>query len=103
MSKGSTRRPGNQNDYAKAWDKIFGKKMKIEIYSKDHCPFCDKAIFQAQQMVQESHHKYVVYKLGVDFDLHDLLKRVPTARTFPQIFIDNELIGGYAEFSQIKK
>ena len=77
--------------------------MKIEIYSKDHCPFCDKAIHQAQQMVLESHHKYVVYKLGVDFELHDLLERVPTARTFPQIFIDDKNIGGYTEFSQIIK
>ena len=77
--------------------------MKIEIYSKDHCPFCDKAIHQAQQMVQESHHKYVVYKLGVDFELHELLERAPTARTFPQIFIDNKNIGGYTEFSQIIK
>ena len=77
--------------------------MNIEIYSKDHCPFCDKAIHQAQQMVQESEHKYVVYKLGIDFELHELLERAPTARTFPQIFIDGENIGGYTEFSQIIK
>jgi len=77
--------------------------MKIEIYSKDHCPFCDKAIHQAQQMVQESEHKYVVYKLGIDFELHELLERAPAARTFPQIFIDGENIGGYTEFSQIIK
>jgi glutaredoxin len=60
--------------------------MKIEIYSKDNCPYCDMAVKQAQQMVQESSNKYVVYKLGVDFELHELLEKVPTARTFPQIF-----------------
>ena len=51
--------------------------------------------------MQESPNKYVVYKLGVDFELHELLEKVPTARTFPQIFIDGENIGGYTEFSKI--
>ena len=73
----------------------------IEIYSKENCPYCDAAERIAQQMVQESHHKYTVYKLGVDFELHELLEKVPTARTFPQIFIDGENIGGYTEFSKI--
>ena len=75
--------------------------VDIEIYSKDNCPFCDKAVRLAQQLVQESPNKYVVYKLGVDFELHELLERVPTARTFPQIMIDGENIGGYTEFSKI--
>ena len=74
--------------------------MQIEIYSKENCPYCDMAVRQAQQMVQESSNKYVVYKLGDDFELHELLERVPTARTFPQIFIDGESIGGYTEFSK---
>ena len=77
--------------------------MKIEIYSKDNCPFCDKAVHQAQQMVQESSNTYVVYKLGVDFDMQDLLVKFPTARTFPQIVVDGKNIGGYTEFSQIIK
>tara|TARA_R100000742_G_C4271698_1_gene90710 strand:+ start:838 stop:1137 length:300 start_codon:yes stop_codon:yes gene_type:complete len=97
MSKGSTRRPGNQNDYAKAWDKIFGKKMKVEIYSKDHCPFCDKAIALAKMKDMD----LTVKKLSVDFNLHDLLEVAPNARTFPQIFIDGENIGGYTEFSKM--
>ncbi len=75
--------------------------MKIEIYSKDHCPFCDKAIHQAQQMVQESHHKYVVYKLGVDFEMEDMIKNFPNARTFPQITVNGRSIGGYTEFEQM--
>ena len=97
MSKGSKRRPGDSDRDREAWDKIFGKKMNIEIYSKDNCPYCDMAVKQAQQM---SSSKYVVYKLGNDFELHELLERVPTARTFPQIFIDGESIGGYTEFSK---
>ena len=77
--------------------------MNIEIYSKDNCPFCDKAIHQAQQMVQESSNKYVVYKLGVDFGIEDMFQIFPNARTFPQIIVDGKNIGGYAEFEQMFK
>ena len=77
--------------------------MNIEIYSKDNCPFCDKAIHQAQQMVQESSNKYVVYKLGVDFEIEDMFQIFPNARTFPQIIVDGKNIGGYAEFEQMFK
>jgi len=77
--------------------------LNIEIYSKDNCPFCDKAIHQAQQMVQESSNKYVVYKLGVDFEIEDMFQIFPNARTFPQIIVDGKNIGGYAEFEQMFK
>ena len=77
--------------------------MNIEIYSKDNCPFCDKAVHQAQQMVQESSNKYVVYKLGVDFEMEDMMKKFPTARTFPQIVVDGKNIGGYTEFSALTR
>jgi glutaredoxin 3 len=77
--------------------------MNIEIYSKDNCPFCDKAVFLAEQLVKKSHHEYVVHKLGVDFQMSDMLELFPTARTFPQIVLDGKNIGGYTEFSQLIK
>lgn len=72
--------------------------MKIEIYSKPACPFCDKALFLAQQVVQESVHTYNKYMLDEDFTREELFEKFPTARTFPQITIDGESIGGYTEF-----
>ena len=72
--------------------------MKIEIYSKPACPFCDKALFLAQQVVQESSHSYNKYMLDEDFTREELFEKFPTARTFPQITIDGESIGGYTEF-----
>ena len=74
------------------------KIMKIEIYSKPNCPFCDKALFLAQQVVQESPHTYNKYMLDEDFTREELFEKFPTARTFPQITIDGESIGGYTEF-----
>ena len=72
--------------------------MRIDIYSKPNCPFCDKALFLAQQVVQESHHTYNKYMLDEDFTREELFEKFPTARTFPQITIDGESIGGYTEF-----
>ena len=68
------------------------------VYSKPACPFCDKALFLAQQVVQESVHTYNKYMLNEDFTREELFEKFPTARTFPQITIDGESIGGYTEF-----
>lgn len=77
--------------------------MKIEIYSKPACPFCDKAVFLAQQVVQESSHTYNKYMLDEDFTREELFEKFPTARTFPQITIDGDSIGGYTEFEAFLK
>ena len=77
--------------------------MKIEIYSKPACPFCDKALFLAQQVVQESSHSYNKYMLNEDFTREELFEKFPTARTFPQITIDGKSIGGYTEFEAFIK
>ena len=73
--------------------------MKIEIYSKTNCVYCDRAVHIAQQMIQEtSEHSYNKYMLDEDFTREELLEKFPNARTFPQIVIDGENIGGYSNF-----
>ena len=73
--------------------------MKIEIYSKTNCMYCDKAVHIAQQIIQEtSEHSYDKYMLDEDFTREELLEKFPHARTFPQIVIDGENIGGYSNF-----
>ena len=75
---------------------------KIEIYGKDNCPFCDRALHKAQAMMQEtSEHEYSYWKLGKDFTREDLFEKFPNARTFPQITVDGELVGGWTEFEKI--
>ena len=59
------------------------------------------AIHKAQIMVQESNNTYKVLKLGKDFTREDMLETFPTARTFPQIKIDGQPIGGWTEFQKI--
>ena len=66
----------------------------IEIWSKPQCPFCDKA----ENLCKQKNFEYKIYMLDVDFSREELVEKFPSARTFPQITIDGELIGGYTEF-----
>ena len=63
----------------------------IEIYGKPRCPFCDRAKALCEQKGLEYEYKM----LDADFTAEEMFERVPHARTFPQIFIDGESIGGY--------
>ncbi len=73
--------------------------MVVEIYSKDNCPFCDKAVNLAKLKSLD----LTVRKLGVDFEMADMMEKFPSARTFPQIVLDGKSIGGYTEFEQVFK
>ena len=79
--------------------------LVVEIYSKDNCVFCDKAIKLAQQFQygECGLQKITVKKLGVDFEMEDMMEKFPSARTFPQIILDGKSIGGYTEFEQLFK
>ena len=75
--------------------------MRIEIYGKTQCPYCDMAKRLAQRIVEESsqqNHTYNYYQLDQDFNREEILEKFPGARTFPQIMVDGKKIGGYTEF-----
>jgi len=96
MGKGSKQRPGNKTAYNANWDLIFRKNMKVTIYGKDNCPYCDMAIKLSEKEGYDTTYK----KLGRDFDNLDWATEFPNARTFPQIIADDEKIGGYTEFAE---
>jgi glutaredoxin len=73
--------------------------MPVVIYSKDNCVFCDKAI----ALAKFKNLDLTVKKLGVDFEMADMLEKFPTARTFPQILVNDRSIGGYTEFEALIK
>jgi len=70
--------------------------MKAVVWSKYHCPFCDqaKALLKAKDIAFEER------KIGDGYTKEDLLEAVPTARTVPQIFLDEKLIGGFTELKK---
>ena len=65
----------------------------IEIFGKTMCPFCDKA----KQLFETGGYEYTYKQLDVDFTREELFEQFPGARTFPQIRVDGEAIGGYDE------
>jgi glutaredoxin len=68
----------------------------IEIYGKDFCPYCDKAVALCEQKGLEFTYK----KLGRDFNREEMMETFPSARTFPQVIFKGEKIGGYTELEQ---
>tara|TARA_Y100000768_G_scaffold192602_1_gene144419 strand:- start:470 stop:700 length:231 start_codon:yes stop_codon:yes gene_type:complete len=66
---------------------------KVEIYSKSNCSYC----VMAMNFFDSKGIKYDVYSTDNPDVFKEMLKRNPSARTLPQIFIDDELIGGYTD------
>jgi len=70
--------------------------MKAIIWSKYHCPYCD----QAKALLTQKGISFEERKIGDGYSKEELLEAVPTARTVPQIFIDDQLIGGFTELRE---
>lgn len=70
--------------------------MTAIVWSKYNCPYCD----QAKALLTQRGIKYEERKIGDRYSIEDLLEAVPNARTVPQIFIYNQLIGGFTELRQ---
>ncbi len=71
--------------------------MKVEIFSKPQCPFC----VQAKALAEREGHDLTYKMLDEDFDRETLMETFPGARTFPQIIVDGEKIGGFTEFKAL--
>jgi glutaredoxin 3 len=71
--------------------------MKVEIYSKPQCPFC----VQAKSLAEREGHELTYKMLDEDFDRETLMETFPGARTFPQIIVDGEKIGGFTEYKAL--
>jgi glutaredoxin 3 len=67
--------------------------MKVVVWSKYHCPYCD----QAKALLGQRDIKFEECKIGDGYSKEELLEAIPTARTVPQIVIDDVVIGGFTE------
>lgn len=85
--------------------------MKAEIYTKTICPYC----IRAKKILDGLHIPYDEFIISTGFGeqkpnnnqyyvtREQLLERLPTARTVPQIWIDGEHVGGCDDLeAQIK-
>ena len=64
---------------------------KVEIYTWQYCPFC----IRAKSLLKKKNVNFTEYKIDGDEDARTLMiERADGRRTLPQIFIDNDGIGG---------
>ena len=79
---------------------IFMKEITIMkkaiVWSKNQCPYCD----QAKNLLKMKGIEYEERNINNGWDKEDLLAAVPGARTVPQIFLDDELVGGFTELKK---
>jgi len=69
---------------------------KAIVWSKDQCPFC----VQAKALLESKGIEYEERNVSKDWTKEQLLEAVPTARTLPQIFLDDTYVGGFNELRQ---
>jgi glutaredoxin len=70
--------------------------MKAIVWSKNQCPYCD----QAKALLKQRGIEFEERKIGDGYTKEDLLEAVPSARTVPQIFLGEELVGGFTELKK---
>ena len=64
--------------------------MNIVVYTKSNCPNC----IAAKMMLQLLRLDYLEIDAELGSRWQDLLKEFPDARQMPQIFIDDQRVGG---------
>lgn len=70
--------------------------MKAIVWSKENCGQC----VQAKNMLKLRGIDFEERIIGSTWSKEDLLEAVPSARAVPQIFFDNEYIGGFTELKE---
>ena len=66
---------------------------KAIVWSKENCPYC----LQAKALLESKGIEFEERNISADWTREQLLEAVPTARTLPQIFLDDNYIGGFTE------
>jgi glutaredoxin len=73
--------------------------MKAIVWSKNDCQQCD----QAKALLEQQGIEFEERRIGDGWNREELLEYVPSARSVPQIFINDQLIGGLTELQKYIK
>lgn len=70
---------------------------KVQIYSKQNCPFC----VRAKALLNNKGVKFEEIMVDSDPELFISLKKRTGMLTVPQIFINDKLVGGYTDLAEL--
>ena len=70
--------------------------MKAVVWSKPACPYCEKS----KRLLKNKGIEYEEKNIAKGYKIQDLLELVPNARTMPQIWLNEEYVGGYFELEK---
>ena len=70
--------------------------MKAIVWSKPSCPWCDRA----KTLLKNKGIEYEERNIAQGWKIQDLLEAAPSAKTMPQIWLDDEYIGGFYELEK---
>ena len=74
--------------------------MKAIVWSKTNCPYCEQAKNMLQLKGIEVEERNITQGTWTS---QQLLESVPNARAVPQIFLDDEYIGGFKQLTEFFK
>ncbi|MBN4058248.1 glutaredoxin 3 [Mariprofundus ferrooxydans] len=75
-------------------------KAKIEVYSGDYCPYC----VRAKSLLKQRGLGFIEYNVQQDPDKKaEMMKRSNGSRSIPQIFINDQHVGGCDELYTLDK
>ena len=69
------------------------KITKAVVWSNVGCSYCE----QAKNLLKSKNIEYEERNIAQGWKIQDLLEAAPNAKTMPQIWFDDEYIGGYYE------
>jgi GrxC family glutaredoxin len=64
---------------------------KVVIYTTNYCPYC----FRAKALLKSKHVEFEEIDVSDDLEQRAKMERRSFRKTVPQIFIDDQPIGGY--------
>jgi glutaredoxin len=68
----------------------------VIIYSKDNCPYCDRA----KALLSLKNKQYQEMKIGEDLTRDEFVSIFPNVKTVPHIIINGDEIGGFDKLTE---
>ena len=72
---------------------------KVVVYTKEQCPYCKLA----KELLSARHVPFEEIRVDLDQTKLEEMLRLSNRRTVPQIFINDQSIGGYDDLAGLAK